>query len=96
MIPFDMTGNNNDTGVTIDEKSHQWFGATLASSGEDGVVVVSYQEKEEGQEEEEKEEEEEEEEEDGQKWEQEQRQEQRSARSASVDPTARSPAVTGS
>ena len=27
--------------VAIDEKSHQWFGATVASSGEDGVVVVS-------------------------------------------------------
>ena len=28
--------------VPIDEKSHQWFGATVASSGEDGVVVVSF------------------------------------------------------
>ena len=35
-----MTGNNNDTGATIDEKSNQWFGATVSSSGEDGVVVV--------------------------------------------------------
>ena len=40
VIPFDMTGNNNDTGATIDEKSNQWFGATVSSSGEDGVVVV--------------------------------------------------------
>ena len=40
IIPFDMTGNNNDTGATIDEKSNQWFGATVSSSGEDGVVVV--------------------------------------------------------
>ena len=30
------------TQVSIDEKSHQWFGATVASSGEDGVVVVSF------------------------------------------------------
>ena len=30
------------TQVSIDEKSHQWFGATLASSGEDGVVVVGF------------------------------------------------------
>ena len=36
-----MTGNNNDTGAPIDEKSNQWFGATVSSSGEDGVVVVS-------------------------------------------------------
>ena len=42
MIPFDMTGNNNDTGGPIDEKSNQWFGASLSSSGEDGVIVVSY------------------------------------------------------
>ena len=41
VIPFDLSGNNNDTGVTIDDKSHQWFGATVSSSGEDGVVVVS-------------------------------------------------------
>ena len=41
VIPFDMTGNNNDTGAPIDEKSNQWFGATVSSSGENGVVVVS-------------------------------------------------------
>lgn len=40
VIPFDMTGNNNDTGVPIDEKSNQWFGATVSSSGENGVVVA--------------------------------------------------------
>ena len=42
VIPFDMTGNNNDTGAPIDEKSNQWFGATVSSSGENGVVVVSF------------------------------------------------------
>ena len=41
VIPFDMTGNNNDTGGPIDEKSNQWFGASVSSSGEDGVIVVS-------------------------------------------------------
>ncbi len=41
MIPFDTTGNNNDTGTPIDDKSNQWFGATVTSSGEDGVVVVN-------------------------------------------------------
>ena len=40
-IPFDNTGNNNVSGEAIDEKSHQWFGATIASSGNDGYVVVS-------------------------------------------------------
>ena len=33
--------NNNSDGRQIDLKSDQWFGATLQSSGEDGVVVVS-------------------------------------------------------
>ena len=41
VIPFDTTGNNNDTSGPIDEKSNQWFGATVTSAGEDGVVVVS-------------------------------------------------------
>ena len=40
VIPFDMTGNNNDTGGPIDEKSYQWFGASISSSGDDGVIVV--------------------------------------------------------
>ena len=40
VIPFDMTGNNNDTGGPIDEKSNQWFGASISSSGDDGVIVV--------------------------------------------------------
>ena len=38
-----MTGNNNDTDGQIDQKSNQWFGATISSSGEDGVIVVSFQ-----------------------------------------------------
>ena len=42
VILFDMTGNNNDTGAPIDEESNQWFGATVSSSGENGVVVVSF------------------------------------------------------
>lgn len=25
----------------MDDKSHQWFGATVHSSGENGVIVVS-------------------------------------------------------
>ena len=41
VIPFDTTGNNNDTDGPIDEKSNQWFGASVSSSGEDGVIVVS-------------------------------------------------------
>jgi len=41
VIPFDTTGNINDSNSQIlDEKSNQWFGATVASSGEDGVVVA--------------------------------------------------------
>jgi hypothetical protein len=35
-------GNNkNSEGRQIDLKSWQWFGATVQSSGEDGVIVVS-------------------------------------------------------
>ena len=40
VIPFDNTGNNNVSGSAIDEKSHQWFGASISSSGIDGYVVV--------------------------------------------------------
>ncbi|KAG8234427.1 hypothetical protein J437_LFUL012571 [Ladona fulva] len=41
MIPFDSTGNNNRSGgLQMDQKSNQWFGATVRSSGVDGVVVV--------------------------------------------------------
>ncbi|CAB4057648.1 ITGA8 [Lepeophtheirus salmonis] len=39
-IPFDTMGNNNISGTTIDDKSLQWFGASLYSSGEDGIVVA--------------------------------------------------------
>uniref|UniRef100_A0A8D8XF03 Integrin alpha-PS2 n=1 Tax=Cacopsylla melanoneura TaxID=428564 RepID=A0A8D8XF03_9HEMI len=40
-IPFDVAGNNNNSaGAQIDKKSYQWFGASLASSGENGVVVA--------------------------------------------------------
>jgi hypothetical protein len=38
-----FTGNNNNSrGVQVDKKSYQWFGASLATSGENGVVVVSF------------------------------------------------------
>ncbi|KAL0268025.1 UNVERIFIED_CONTAM: hypothetical protein PYX00_010114 [Menopon gallinae] len=41
-IPFDVTGNNNNTeGRQVDKKSYQWFGATVRSSGENGIVLVS-------------------------------------------------------
>ncbi|GFG35921.1 hypothetical protein Cfor_05273, partial [Coptotermes formosanus] len=41
-VPFDVTGNNNNSeGRQIDLKSEQWFGATLQSSGEDGVVACA-------------------------------------------------------
>ncbi|XP_069186792.1 integrin alpha-PS2 isoform X4 [Procambarus clarkii] len=40
-IPFDRNGNNvHPLGQQLDNKSHQWFGATVRSSGEDGVVVA--------------------------------------------------------
>ncbi|KAI5709932.1 hypothetical protein M8J75_004281 [Diaphorina citri] len=40
-VPFDTTGNNNNSrGVQVDKKSYQWFGASLATSGENGVVVA--------------------------------------------------------
>ena len=42
---FCISGNNikwNKTAyVDIEDKSHQWFGATVQSSGENGVIVVS-------------------------------------------------------
>ncbi|XP_071748124.1 integrin alpha-PS2 isoform X2 [Lepeophtheirus salmonis] len=37
---FINKGNNNISGTTIDDKSLQWFGASLYSSGEDGIVVA--------------------------------------------------------
>ncbi|KAK3912026.1 Integrin alpha-PS2, partial [Frankliniella fusca] len=40
-IPFDRNGSHhNAAGQQIDDKSNQWFGATLYSSGENGVVVA--------------------------------------------------------
>ncbi|XP_063227924.1 integrin alpha-PS2 isoform X2 [Bacillus rossius redtenbacheri] len=38
---FDRTpGNNERFNSQLDEKSHQWFGATVYSSGEDGILVA--------------------------------------------------------
>ncbi|XP_050739901.1 integrin alpha-PS2-like [Eriocheir sinensis] len=40
-VPFDKNGNNvHPLGQQLDSKSDQWFGATLSSSGPDGVVVA--------------------------------------------------------
>ncbi|XP_075237231.1 uncharacterized protein LOC142333690 isoform X2 [Lycorma delicatula] len=40
-IVFDPNGNNNfSDGSQMDQKSYQWFGATVKSSGEDGRVVA--------------------------------------------------------
>ncbi|CAG0884061.1 unnamed protein product, partial [Cyprideis torosa] len=40
-IPFDQTGNNNDTnGFQLDEKSGQWLGATVRSAGVNGSVLA--------------------------------------------------------
>ncbi|XP_057369878.1 integrin alpha-PS2-like isoform X1 [Daphnia carinata] len=39
-IPFDVTGNNNGSGQQIDQKSDQWFGATVRSSGPNGPVLA--------------------------------------------------------
>jgi hypothetical protein len=38
---FTFSGNNNASGVVIDDKSRQWFGASVHSSGPDGIIVVS-------------------------------------------------------
>lgn len=35
------TGNNNASGQQIDQKSDQWFGATVRSAGPNGPVLVS-------------------------------------------------------
>lgn len=32
---------HNDAGMQLDTKSNQWFGATVASAGIDGPIVVS-------------------------------------------------------
>ena len=39
---FFYTGNNNASGQQIDQKSGQWFGATVRSAGPNGAVVVSF------------------------------------------------------
>ncbi|XP_069110775.1 integrin alpha-8-like isoform X1 [Argopecten irradians] len=44
MIPFDERGNSNQFNgslyLAIEDKSHQWFGATVASSGNDGHILA--------------------------------------------------------
>ncbi|XP_060064928.1 integrin alpha-V-like isoform X2 [Ylistrum balloti] len=44
MIPFDQRGNSNQFNgsvyLAIEDKSHQWFGATVASSGNDGHILA--------------------------------------------------------
>lgn len=43
MISHFSTGNNfNERNEQIDTKSGQWFGATVASAGIDGPLVVSF------------------------------------------------------
>ena len=37
-----FAGNNNASGSMIDDKSKQWFGASVHSSGQDGIIVVSF------------------------------------------------------
>lgn len=40
-VPFDRNGNNvHYLGQQLDSKSDQWFGATVRSSGDDGIVVA--------------------------------------------------------
>lgn len=37
-----FSGNNEDKqGRPIDQKSNQWFGATLTSTGRNGAIMVS-------------------------------------------------------
>ena len=43
IIPFDTRGNTFITSSSmrhVDEKSHQWFGSLVTSSGEDGVILA--------------------------------------------------------
>ena len=42
MLFNSLSGNNNASGVVIDDKSRQWFGASVHSSGPDGIIVVSW------------------------------------------------------
>ena len=45
-VEFDDRGNNikwnGSAFVQVEDKSHQWFGATVRSTGSEGLVVVSY------------------------------------------------------
>jgi hypothetical protein len=42
MPTFSFAGNNNASGSQIDDKSGQWFGASVHSSGQDGIIVVRF------------------------------------------------------
>lgn len=39
-LELNFAGNNNASGSMIDDKSKQWFGASVHSSGQDGIIVV--------------------------------------------------------
>ena len=39
-VELNFAGNNNASGSMIDDKSKQWFGASVHSSGQDGIIVV--------------------------------------------------------
>ena len=39
-LELNFAGNNNASGTMIDDKSKQWFGASVHSSGQDGIIVV--------------------------------------------------------
>ena len=40
-LDLNFAGNNNASGSMIDDKSKQWFGASVHSSGQDGIIVVN-------------------------------------------------------
>ena len=40
-LELNFAGNNNASGTMIDDKSKQWFGASVHSSGQDGIIVVN-------------------------------------------------------
>ena len=40
-LDLNFAGNNNASGSMIDDKSKQWFGASVHSSGPDGIIVVN-------------------------------------------------------
>ena len=41
-LDLNFAGNNNASGSMIDDKSKQWFGASVHSSGPDGIIVVNF------------------------------------------------------